>query len=639
MKSIFSILCLLATVGTLAARDMEVGAWTASLESEVVLVGDEMHAVVTDSLREIPANVEKVSNEALSGSNKKRKADRFYNYLGYMKSTNMYQKVYENEGVISQDMMEHIANSFRLNSDYEAAAYWYGRFIQSTNEPSHFLHYAQALQSLGRCEDATRWYRRYADKVKESKRVDFVTDCGELKAFKSNKNVFINNEAALNTEHLDFSPVLFKNKLVLTSNRPQDRLVAHTDTWTNNQFTDLFISNQKGGGGITPLRKNVNEEYHDGTATFSADGHKMFFTRNNRKGKSGDNIIKLKIYVANRDGDNWEDITELPFNDKEFNTAHPSLSLDGTRLYFASDRPGGFGGMDIYVSYLKEGTWQTPINLGPAVNSPGNEIFPFIADDNRLYYASNGHRGLGGLDIYRVTQSLEGDDYSWTERRNLGKKFNSAKDDFGYVRVGTSDTGWLTSNRDGGLGGDDIYRWEGEEDPEEEEKEEEPEPEPVVEPEPLPELEPEPLPEPEPEPIVLEKVFVLEDVYYDFDKYYIRPDAAVELDEVVALMQQYRSMKIELGSHTDARGSRQYNQRLSQNRANAAVEYIISRGIDPQRIIAKGYGESKVINQCIDGVKCTEEEHQQNRRTEIRILEFNEPNVKIRDQHTNRDWK
>ncbi|RMG86037.1 MAG: flagellar motor protein MotB, partial [Bacteroidetes bacterium] len=509
------------------------------------------------------------------------------------------------------------------------------------------------------------------------------------------------------------------------------------------------------------------------------DGAKMYFSRNTPKiSGEGSRRRILKIYQASLKNDTWRNVREVGFNGDDFSTCHPALSPDESQMFFASDRPGGLGGMDIWVTEWNGLGWGAPRNLGPEVNSPGNEIFPFVDENGDLYYASNGLGGLGGLDLFVAKQSGE----TW-QRTHLPPPLNTKYDDFAMSVEKGGKTGYLTSNRKGGHGRDDIYQWEKTGDEailqpfcvvdakdnhriadadisvrSNSEGQTQPlknealkscgdemavfsgetytfvvskpgytpktitvsgadmlavpeywipiEPLPVavktlsgrvvhaVSGAPVPQAEvrirnqctgaemtlpadsdgafhfeadcgcgyeligkksgfregkkqlnagdlncenPDekveiplsPAPDKKPE-FRVGQIIKLDKLYYDYDKYYIRPDAAVELDKVVDLLKKYPSMEIELSSHTDSRGSDAYNLRLSENRAKAAVDYIISKGIDPRRVVARGYGETKLVNHCKNGVKCSDEEHQENRRTEIKVTAFDESGVEIR---------
>lgn len=545
--------------------------------------------------------------------------------------------------------------------------------------------------------------------------------------------------------------------------------------------------------------KTLNTKFHEGPATFSKDFSRIIFTRNNynagEKGASEDNITKLKLYTAENVNGAWGEATELPFNSNEFSTAHPSWSKDGKLLYFASDREGGFGGMDIWVVDYKNDTWGTPKNLGKDVNSKGVDAFPFVDDKGNLYYSSDGWGGEGGLDLFFVAMK---NGTTINKPVGLGEPFNSPNDDFGIITDANRKTGYFSSDRKRGED-DDIYRFSREVgsgyncremtvsifDPEtkypiadtdveintkegvsEKKKTDKnghltfctaqnldyaikigkegyvtnflgystkgesdnepshlevplmkvkilevaPEPQAVIEkvevkviPESLtPVYKPESLTKKksllkgvvktEVEKTPIEGVLVIfkndcdntiqqimtgpdgvyafnmsdgcdytlevskdgygtnvnkikkvkkgkakeislglglfkegdlitmDNIYYDSNKAEIRKDAARELDKLAATLQKFPSMVIELGSHTDSRGEAQDNLNLSEKRAQAAVDYIAKKGIDKSRMLAKGYGESDLVNTCVDGVSCTEAEHQKNRRTTVKII-------------------
>lgn len=756
--------------------------------------------------------LEQVDESLMRNNGKKKKADKLYNRMGYMKSVDLYQEIQADKQVTTPSMMVGLADSYRLNGDTEAAEYWYAQYIREAQNAEDFLHYAQVLQSNGKCEDAIRWYKKYQSKKGKTK-MTFIENCSELQTFKANEDAIIKNASSLNSPHLDFSPMPYQDKMVFTSSRGIGKMVVHKDNWTKKDFTDLFIAEKTGEyefSAVKPLSGNTNKKFHDGTATFSPDGATMIFTRNNQKGKSSKDVINLQLMAAKYKNDNWTDIRPLPFNSKEWNTCHPSLSADGMTLYFASDQEGGFGGMDIYVSKNVNGEWQKPTVLGPEVNSEGNELFPYIDKEGVLYFSSNGHKGIGGLDIFKVKQAIKGDNTSWANRENMGHKINSPKDDFGFVRNAGSyldkndlgfvksennNTGWLTSNRLGGQGGDDIYYWKMKVEEEKPSKkmicvkdaitgkkisnaivnviktpfsasfeenwqtdragvfafpilkgenygmtaskegyleesialsaaelmendeyciemkrpkgvlmkgkviidayesllpgatvslfnhctqesqtfisdefgafelrldcdckydlsaekstfvkekqaftvmnmdcEEGQNIEKVLRLK-FPTTTPAPT---EPslsieEPLKVGTIIRLDDLYYDYNKDYIRADAAIELDKVVGLMKKYPSLEIEMRSHTDARGSRRYNEDLSDRRARSAMQYLIKRGVSVNRLTAKGYGENILTNECADGVNCDDRKHQENRRTEIKVTNLNEADLIIKD--------
>jgi len=268
------------------------------------------------------------------------------------------------------------------------------------------------------------------------------------------QGIKIQNIEEINTPDLDFSPVLYGNGLIISSTRNHKQSQKN---WRKQKYSDLFFFGKEGDhfGEAQPLSE-VNDRFHDGTATFNQAGDYMIFTKNNRKGKNKNLIHELQLYEAHLIEGKWINIKSLSINSKKFGNCHPTLSADGKTLYFSSSRPNGFGGMDLYVSKKIDGDWSTPINLGSEVNSEGNEIFPHVYN-NRLYFSSNGHSGVGGLDIFFVEKNKE--ENMWLGLKNIGKPFNSPKDDFGFIIENENESGYLTSNRKGGKGEDDIYAW------------------------------------------------------------------------------------------------------------------------------------------------------------------------------------
>jgi len=384
----------------------------------------------------------------------------------------------------------------------------------------------------------------------------------------------------------------------------------------------------------------------------------------------------LELKVFKKVGDNWTE-EDFPYNNvKEYSVGHAALSADNKILYFSSDMPGGAGGVDIwYCEIGADGSWGRPQNAGAVINTPGDEMFPSVYADT-LYFSSTGHPGMGGLDIFKATKVKS----SFHTPVNLGFPLNSPSDDFAFVVLEDNEEGskgYFSSNRTGGIGSDDIYSFTYRK-PKisiqlagtvRDKKTNDLLSEVVVslfnqngqlvtknstgldgvvtfdvEKEQRLKLQGEKIGYMSEtlfvEPITaksdttvyvtlllqsVQKVgekFVLEDIYYDFDKYEIRPDAALILNKLVATLRDNPTLKIELSSHTDSRGSDKYNMTLSQKRAQAAVDYIVSQGIARERMVAKGYGESRLVNGCSNGVKCTETEHQANRRTEIEVLEY-----------------
>lgn len=734
-----------------------------------------------------------------------KKADKLYQQKGYMASATKYQMKHSAKDM-KPDVIARIANSYRLNGDPELAEYWYSKCIYNNKNAEDVLHYAEVLQSNGKCEDAIRWFQEYQN-MSESNR-EFISDCSELNAFEKRENVEVENLKALNTKYLDYSAVNFDDGVMFTSTRGIKKMRKMTDNWTKSNFSDVFFAKKTEEGtyeSVTPIPGTINKKYHDGVTSVSESGTILYFSRNNKKRKRK-GMINLKIFSSIFVDGKWTDATELPFNSDDYVSCHPSISADGKWIYFSSNRPGGFGGMDIYVSENVDGVWQTPINLGPTVNSSGNEVFPFINIDGALFFASNGHKGLGGLDIFYAEKTSLYDESTWDLRKNIGTPFNTKKDDFGFFTNREMNEGFLTSNRFGGKGGDDIYSWktkdkkklkldetkvttlqvlaaegkteirnakvniknisknitsfdgktnakgivetnvtdgetymvtlekEGYQTLEKEVsaseflkgdmkfdlekikcielfgtvlnekynnsipnvavtllnkctgertvvnsqtdgafdfcldvgcdfeivavKENFMETETMVSTLEKPtsweskEIKIEMLPVEKTKtttPVAttttpttstkvetkedvkkhflgdekatfhVGQVLTLKNIYYDFNQSEIRPDAQMELNYIATMMNQFPNMQITLSSHTDSRGDNDYNKTLSDKRAKSAREYIISKGIPAHRIVAVGYGESVLKNDCKDGVDCSMDKHQINRRTEILI--------------------
>ncbi len=496
---------------------------------------------------------------------------------------------------------------------------------------------------------------------------------------------------SINTDASEYAPAFWKEQLVFTSSRGDNKVYAGTGTPFTNLYTFTPTEEQVCGGKVSEFNAAFNTNFlHEAAATFSADGTLMVFARSN-PGKKKDERTEVDLYMATFDGAKWSEPILLALSRPDSWDASPALSPDGKTLYFASNRPGAEGGIDIFkATRSNDGQFKGVTPLGKPINTPGNELFPFVTPNNTLYFASDGHPGLGGLDLFRV-QNLDS-----AVVENLGAPFNSPKDDFALVQRDEK-TGYFTSNRsiEGAKGDDDLYHFVDNSPTADDVKyflagttfnldydnQEtlltgatvvlQDESGTILEQQisdtkgryrfstelTLGELyklngqkvahfpdstrfdtEGKGVSEEEVAAGTREVVFetrltlkedlfggkletdeevVLKNILYDLDKADIRPDAAKELDKLVQYMKDKSDLKIELGSHTDVRGNDAYNMRLSQRRAESAVRYIVERGIDATRITARGYGETKLL---IEGAQ-TEEEHQQNRRTTVKVIE------------------
>jgi outer membrane protein OmpA-like peptidoglycan-associated protein/tetratricopeptide (TPR) repeat protein len=632
-------------------------------------------------------------------------ANKKYEQYHYADAIQMYEAIVS-ANPDNAEATEKLAHCYRKINDSKNAEKWYAKVVETPkSHPINKLYYAQSLAKNGKYKESQKWYDAYAQAAKTDPR-------GSKFAMTYNDSVMVNfykdsarykiQLAEFNSEQADFSPMFFREGIVFCSNRKDGsiRQVKHTFQWNKTEFLDLYYTS--GGSGAEKLNQRLNSRYHEGPVTFYPSQDSIIFTRNNYlNGKyktSKDKTNKLKLYFANTSSENgdWGNIKEFPYNNNEYSVGHPTLSTDGRTLYFVSDMPGGYGGTDIYKSIYNKGKWSKPINLGAEINTKGNEMFPFIDENEDLYFSSDGHAGLGGLDIF-VSRNKNG---KFTAPQNLGVPLNSSQDDFGYIFDEEKEEGYFTSNREGGVGDDDIYTFkrktckfivvvvnektneiiknakvegievetavnfpaeslndsvytfktklrtnydlkafkEGFEEGNSKLSEEkllkcliggEDISDTIFIPIRPIEVLADNSPQPNREkprfrykgnPNV--KVIEVTNIYFDFDKYYIRPDAAKELDRVIEIMNQYPTLKIELSSHTDTRATNYYNIRLAQRRSRASYHYLVSRGIDPERLVVNSFGENKLAVDCPDFKDCTEEEHQLNRRTEIVILSY-----------------
>ena len=650
----------------------------------------------------------------------KKAALSIYHKHGYKASIPLL----ENSAQTSFDDKEKIANSYRLNHDTENAEFWFQLIVEETTNPLHYLYYAQALQSNEKDELANQYFLMYENITGDTMYTDRSSPL--VMEYNTNKKntLQVTNVSEINSEKIDFSPAYYEDNIIFVSNRYNNKLsYGIKDLWTNENFMTIWSASKKSDGTLNEpviFSKSITTKYNEGPISVNRDGDKIFFTRNDyRKGKRKNNskgVMKLEIYRSVKIGDLWTTPKALEFNSSEYDEAHPSISYNGDRLYFSSNREGGFGGMDLYYSDFVNGKWTEPVNLGEKINTPGNDVFPNIHKDGTLYFASNGRLGFGGLDMYQVSRN---ENKEWNKVVNMGQPFNSPKDDFALVLNESKTEGYFTSARKGGHGLDDIYMFKSDNpivtkqdlkkevdinlsDSEIESNKIDTE---VIQSKNLDHSIPPvdkttemknsksditlktkntnqvdknnlntlsdskiTVPHTKNEKIEFENssskelrtipkkqskeetalkienknTVILEDksesgivleapyIYYDFNSSYIRNDVKKYLDHVVNFMTQYPSVILQFRSHTDSRGSESYNQLLSQKRANSVVQYLTQQGISPKRLIAKGYGEKKIRNKCGNFIECSEEEHQYNRRTEIRVIGLDQQNIEIK---------
>ncbi|UMY65811.1 MULTISPECIES: OmpA family protein [unclassified Flavobacterium] len=616
-------------------------------------------------------------------------ADKKYNDYSYFDAIELYEKVAA-KGYKSPELFEKLADSYYFNADFTKAAQWYRQLFVLGVAPDakYYFRYAQSLKSIGRYASSDSIMTLFSQKVNGDRRAElFATQKDYLKRIARNSGRFNIVNAGINSPYSDYGTAFFGEELVFATARDTGGPASRKMKWTGEAFSQLYSAKAKVDGGFSkpePFSKDVNTKFNESTAAFAKDKKTMYFTRNNfadgEKGTSKEKTTLLKIYKATFDGVGWTDIEELPFNSDDFSCAHPALSPDDRTLYFASDRPGTRGDSDIFkVAINRDGTFGEPINLGEDINTEARETFPFVSDDGELYFASEGHPGLGGLDIFVATPDEKG---HFTVE-NIGEPANTPFDDFAFMIDSKSRNGFLSSNRPKGMGSDDIYRFTETRkivceqalaghvvDAETgdflvdaqvtlfdenftmitqqyaaefgafsfqvkcgkkyylratklhfETKEIEISiPEEVGKTDANLELEKRKRRFKEGDDVA--KVLNIPEIKFDTDKSDIRPDAALELEKVYNLMQQYPLMRIEIRSHTDSRAPKTYNQQLSDRRAKSTMAWLQKRGIASFRLAAKGFGESRLVNRCADGVDCTEAEHQQNRRSEFIVTKM-----------------
>jgi peptidoglycan-associated lipoprotein len=624
-----------------------------------------------------------------------KKGDKRFKYGEYDVSVEYYAKAIEKNHHVAEANYK-IGESYRLSNRVKYALPYYQKAIDLgfTEEHLH-LYYAHALKANEKYNEAKEHLKTFIEKGGEKKIVELAEtefqNLTTLSDIMEKPNFFrVRNMEDINTAGAEYAPVYFNGELYFASSRNGDRIYKATGTG----FTDIFKIKTRGAivdvSSLTALDETINTPItNEGSVTFSPDGQIMVFAKGNSGRRKGEDDVNL--YVTRYRRGRWTEPEFMQINDPKAWDSTPAFSRDGSTLFFASNREGGFGGTDLYAATRnRRGQFSRVRNLGPIINTAGNEMFPHMAEDGRLYFSSNGHPGMGGLDIF-VVNRVDGR----LKVENLGAPVNSSDDDFGIYFYDPS-KGFFTSNRQGGKGDDDIYTFVNN-DPdlkiinyflvgttqtttdeqeqilpgtnvrlisavsdevigetltgpdgsfrfrvyEEEdyvllgEKEEYftarssfSTKGKALPKETLTQLVTNKVFETEIklERIELDKSIVLENIYYDLDKWDIRPDAALELDKLVTILEDNPEIKIELSSHTDSRQTVEYNLELSRKRALSAVEYIVSRGVEEERLTARGYGKSQLIisDEKIAALPESEREaaHQVNRRTEFKVTEI-----------------
>ncbi|MEC3963956.1 OmpA family protein [Flagellimonas halotolerans] len=607
------------------------------------------------------------------------KGNDYFDKMWYAGAARVFDIVLEKtEAGHTPALLSKAGDSHYYTGNLEKAYEWYHELYGQHQEEMHgdtYLKYAQSSKGAGK-------YRRAATltKILRQKRDEPLNELNTIdpRTWEGSYTVTIKN-LGINSRYSDFSPMFHNGSdIVYASAKDTLFLTSRRYRRTNQPFLDLYIAKSKNKEGdlTSPQKfsKKINTKYHEASMAFSPDQKTIYFTRNNygkrlKMGKNG--INHLKIYRSRFTNGAWGKAEELPFNGEDYSTGHPTISPDGTKMYFVSDRPGGFGETDIYVvDIIENGGFSKPKNLGRTINTKDKEMFPYVAD-NALYFSSNRPMGFGGLDVYRS----DGANGGFGIGVNLGKPINSNKDDFSYIVDATGERGYFASNRKGGKGDDDIYSFKytlnlnaivgtvengltGE----------------VVDKANISLYSDEgklineavsdtagnylfknlgsttnytvvakkkgfvsdslPVETKENENISITQylkqlvgekpivdLFEPSDVYFDFDSFKISPRSAQELDKLVNALKENESLSLKIASHTDAIGPEAYNKYLSDKRAKSTRDYLVSQGIDPSRIIsAIGYGEERLLNDCSNGTPCAPDQHRLNRRSEFILV-------------------
>ncbi|MEP3389251.1 MAG: carboxypeptidase regulatory-like domain-containing protein [Reichenbachiella sp.] len=709
----------------------------------------------------------------------KERAAKYFDDLAYRKGIEVYKKAFEQ--LPTDDTLKvKIADGYYQIQEMDSAQRWYSEVIDRPElivEDRHYINYAEALIYQGKYVEAKTWFEKFEANNPEDKRIKLRLDGLERQlTFYRDSIRFEVWNAPFNSEGYDFSPTFYQDGLIMVSSRRTANMTQFLKAkydWDDTYFLNLFSVDSN--NEVNEFNRRLKTSYHEGPVAFYENDTKVIFTRNsyekgevrvsNKKlsvqsskvneSKSGEVNLKL-FYSEIEENGKWSTPVELWFNDANISSGHPTVSRDGQRLYFASNREGGLGETDLYMCHWRNGVWGEPENLGNKINTEGSEMFPFISEDDILYFASNGHMGLGGLDLFEVDLKNE-----HAKPQNLGYPMNTASDDFGICiqSKGSDQYGYISSNRPGGKGLDDIYAFQysqhrsipgqvvdlltglpvdnasvqvvnaagdtveqaltfsngtfnfeydmdhrftvlaGKSDYSKDMSRFSPQQWPegdtlvlrimkdrlVVRGTITDEVRGDSLAQArvivtnettgekfgivteadgaysflghpnstysfmfkkyryfsetdrleigdqhngeiifdrDLEKIIIGKPIGLNDIHFDLAKWDIRPDAAVELDKFTETLMENPSIIVELSTHTDSRGGDQYNFDLSDKRAKSSADYVAAHGVDHARILGQGYGESHLVNNCSNGIRCPESEHQKNRRAEFMITGF-----------------
>lgn len=618
---------------------------------------------------------------------KLNKAEKDYENYAYINARNIYLKVAE-KGFESEELYQRLGNSYYFNADYENARAWYAKLFnfEKNQKLVYLRRYAQALQATGNSKKAKQYYDLFKNEYTQDEPVaSGLTAEDYLELIDENSDRYtIKKLNKINSNGIEFGHSYQNGKLLFASTKDTGVFVKRRSAWDGLSFLDLYsVEVQKDSviGKSKKLKGDITGKFHESSAVVAKDGETVYFTKSNADPETKSKDKQLKIYRAKRVGDKWQELEDLSINNDSYSTAHPALDSEEKYLYFSSNRPGGYGDSDLYkVEILENGDLGEPENLGAKVNTSGKETFPFISNSNELYFSSDGHFGLGGLDIFYI--KIENSEFG--DLLNVGTPINSYADDFSFGIDAKTKYGFFSTNRteNNEFGYDNIFflqenyeivnvykatimgnaleegtekpisnaiitlynedgseynsiktdkdgnyklttnyfnsyriRAEKENYDTKEHKSEARKEEQKID-------------------FQLKRntlalipgtdistLLNIKHILFDFDKSNIRSDARVELEKLITVMKKHPALKIEIGSHTDSRGSERYNNQLSERRAQSTMQYLIENDIEKDRLKAKGYGETKLLNKCDDGVPCSKAKHERNRRSEFIVLE------------------
>lgn len=551
----------------------------------------------------------------------KQQADKCYDRYEYYKSLILYLQVVNGNRTPIQ-VTERIADCYRNINNYADAETWYAKAVADPRaEKTDHLYYAEVLQRNEKFEASKQQYKLYFNTGDAELRLK-LSGCDSAELWMGKRSGYkVEEMENVNTTYSDWGLTYDgKTGFLFTSDRVID---DNIDNRTGNNWFKLYHydsgTNMTAPVALSSSGDEFKGDYHIGPIALNKTGDTAYITlttelpkrklgADKKDWKSNQRLFsrRLQLVVAKRMDDGWLIMGSFAYNNiQKYSVSSAALSKDGRLLYFSSDMPGGEGKKDIwYCERQADGSWGKPVNCGKNINTKEEDDFPYLDDKDNLYYASKGMTGMGGYDIYVA----KGEKDHWSVPKNLKYPANSTSDDF-YLITHDGLSGYLSSNREGGTGSDDIYSFSFN-------------PADTVT---LKHVARKPIAKNIPLtghkwPPDTSLGIVLTTIYYDLDKSYIRPDAATELDRLANIMKQYPTLKIQISSYTDSRASGDYNEALSERRARAVVRYLTSKGIDPRRLVAKWFGKTNLVNDCGNGVPCTEAEHQLNRRSEFKII-------------------